>query len=312
MILILSGCYRPPEFSEVPRISFAKLQLTDTATLVLEFNVRDGDGDIGLQSDSDDQRDSFEPYHPYSVVVDRETVALTFGETNSTNGPFEAIPAAVFSYSDRLLLVRYDPEDTSQYIEEKSGIFSDLFRVGEPYSFSDEDPRDEFYRCEDYEVISIDIIQTDSIKVVQEFERTVGGETIKYDSTVIYFDQEIVKTLDTVFVVRNEFNFNVFIDLQVKQGDNYVSYGFPDQCGLGYNARMPVFKQGLIGRPVEGSIEYALFSLVLESQTNAILTDVVRLRFYIYDRALNQSNVVTTPDFRILDLRQSPLIGEGN
>lgn len=296
VILVISGCYRPPEFSEVPRISFAKLQLTDTASLVLEFNVRDGDGDIGLQSESDDPEDSFVPYHPISWIYDSQGKLVTLNSTNH-NGPFFEQPVARFdAFVD---LLKFDSDDTVQFVERVTD-FRAFFDVGSRLSFSDEDLRGEGgYECEEYEIVERFEVDRDTIPI--DFE----------DETIEFYNDELISIKDTVFVNRNPFHFNIFIDLLVKQGDDYVPFEF-DECDPGYTARFPVFKRSAFGRPLDGSIEYAFFSTQFDPETSFLLTQTLRLRFYIYDRALNQSNVVTTPDFRILDLRQAPLVADGN
>ncbi|MFM7486371.1 MAG: hypothetical protein ACKO13_05550 [Cytophagales bacterium] len=53
LILVLDGCFTPPTYPIVPKISFAgltfeKLAPPDFPTLVLMLNFTDGDGDLGL------------------------------------------------------------------------------------------------------------------------------------------------------------------------------------------------------------------------------------------------------------------------
>jgi hypothetical protein len=296
VILLAAGCYRAPEFSEVPRISFAKLQLTDTASLVLEFNVRDGDGDIGLQSESDDPDDSAVPYHPLSWIFDSQDRLVTINSEGHV-GPFYAQPVARFdAFAD---ILKFDPEDTIQY-----GVtvtdFRAYFRVGESVFFSEDNPKeDNVYECENFEIVEQFEIERDTIPI------EIDGETFEF------YDDELISFLDTVYVTRNPFHFNIYIDLLIKQGDDYVPFEF-DECDPGYTARFPIFKKGTIGRPLDGSIEYAFFSTQFDPETSFLLNQTLRLRFYIYDRALNQSNVVTTPDFEILDLRRAPLVGQEN
>jgi hypothetical protein len=57
-----------------------------------------------------------------------------------------------------------------------------------------------------------------------------------------------------------------------------------------YSARIPVLNPDYPGKPIKG---YITDTLTLDP---APQFDTVKFSFFIYDRALNQSNVVTTPD----------------
>lgn len=65
-----------------------------------------------------------------------------------------------------------------------------------------------------------------------------------------------------------------------------------------YSARLPILNQGYEGKPIKGLIVDTL------SMDPSPDFDTVRFEMFIYDRALNKSNVVTTPD---IVLRRSGL-----
>lgn len=114
---------------------------------------------------------------------------------------------------------------------------------------------------------------------------------------------EIIES-DTFYIARNEFYYNFHVEFQRKlRDDTYEVIDFrqtfnnPD-CSLGdFNARIPFFDSD--GK--SGTITYAMLSQVFRL---AFLDDVIRLRFYIYDRALNKSNEVFTSDFVLSDITQ--------
>ena len=59
-----TSCFEPPEFSDEPEISFNSIEFVPVETrrdsLILTFNFRDGDGDIGL-----DNTFTLFPYHAF-------------------------------------------------------------------------------------------------------------------------------------------------------------------------------------------------------------------------------------------------------
>ncbi|MEQ8471683.1 MAG: hypothetical protein RIC35_10880 [Marinoscillum sp.] len=72
--LVVSGCFEPPEFPDNPIIGFKSLRyitnLENGDSLLLTFDIEDGDGDIGLG----DQEFNY-PYHAYDLIIDsRDTL----------------------------------------------------------------------------------------------------------------------------------------------------------------------------------------------------------------------------------------------
>jgi len=287
ILILLAGlsCHKPPEYSEVPRIAFERLKLTDTSTLVLTFEFRDGDGDIGLDNENVNVDDITDPYHALSVIVDDQDNIVTF--SNDVEGPFDAAPAALLPTD---VTIYKGQDDQGQALFETQTILV-LFRAGDEVPFSDGDNRPSTFDCEDYEIISFYSIDS------------VFNQEGELESEIL------VETKDTVYVDRNPFHFNIYVDLLVKEGDDYRVFEFPE-CDPGYTARFPVFDRSGFGRPLDGSITYAFFSTQFATENSFLLDETLKLRFYIYDRALNQSNVVETPDFKLLDLRQGDLVAK--
>ncbi|MCR9066929.1 MAG: hypothetical protein NXI00_23360, partial [Cytophagales bacterium] len=104
---------------------------------------------------------------------------------------------------------------------------------------------------------------------------------------------------DTVMVTENEFGKNIRIDLLRKVGGQYTLIN--DELFEDFDSRIPVFdRENLMQeRALSGTINYAM-----QSQAFPIIfrNDTIKLRFFIYDRAQNKSNVDETPDFVLSDL----------
>ncbi|WP_162052572.1 hypothetical protein [Pontibacter pamirensis] len=85
---------------------------------------------------------------------------------------------------------------------------------------------------------------------------------------------------------------NFFANLQIKRGSIYVPYPFP-VASLNLNGRFPRLSNDDQDETLEGEIRYTLTNF-----SNDIFDprDTVRFEIYIYDRALNKSNVVYSDD----------------
>lgn len=110
---------------------------------------------------------------------------------------------------------------------------------------------------------------------------------------------------DTIFKKENKFNRNFYIDFYRKRGGEYSRINFSqvfgdDKCEyLNWNSRIPIFSDEQSGSSLSGTINYYLKGLVWEQ---ALSTDTFKVQFYIYDRALNKSNVVESPDMTLLGI----------
>ncbi len=232
--LVVSGCFDPPEYSEIPHIEFEKLELFEGSdeertsdSLLLTFSIQDGDGNVGIN-----ESESFVPYHSYNIIVDSNDSLVTY--TGDFDPPFYSVNPA-----------------------------------GAVELFSNEDNRP-VYNCTNY------LIANTSTDV-----------------------------RDTFYIELNEYHHNLHVDILKKRNGEYslMDYGEAfgsSDCALNnFNGRVPVFDEENIGRSLKGSIGYAMLSA---GHKIVLSRDTFMVRFYLYDRALNQSNVVETPDFTLSDV----------
>lgn len=96
--LTISGCFDPPEFSEIPYIEYESLRFVEIPadyvipdggtrpvdSLVLSFSIEDGDGDVGLRDN-----ESFTPYHSFNLIIDSRDSLVTY--TGDFEPPFYTI-----------------------------------------------------------------------------------------------------------------------------------------------------------------------------------------------------------------------------
>jgi hypothetical protein len=262
--------------------------------------VRDGNGDIGLESSTaapliyykgniysigELDGDILEPYNVFDVIRDSPTNSnVTI--SNGHSGPYVQTPVFQAPITYLLFKGRQNQRDIFDTVH----VDQTIIDAGSRRFFSNSDERPLEYSCEDYEILSF-------YRVDQEVVNDV------------VLSENLIKESDTVFVKRNPFHFNIFIEFQIKSGGTYTVFPIGD-CDPGYTARYPLFKRSNIGRPLVGSISYGFFSLLFQDpESSPLLNETLRIRFYIYDRELNQSNEVFTPDFKLLELRQGDLVG---
>jgi hypothetical protein len=110
-------------------------------------------------------------------------------------------------------------------------------------------------------------------------------------------DGKLVPTGKHFLVERNENHFNMFIFMYTKKNGKYEYFDPWVRLQNTFHARIPVIRRDV--KSTQGTIKYAF-------QSNAwpyiVPNDTVKIEFYIKDRALNQSNTITTPDFLIRQL----------
>lgn len=269
LFLILASCFDREVFPETPQIEFADLRYVDTDavdSLILTFNFQDENGDIGLESD-----EIQEPYNASFGVVDDSSFLVTID--GDFTPPFSRVPMSLVS-------VQYFLKDSLDSEGIQLGRFvtvQEYQAVGASEFLSNEDPRPASPSCNDF--------------VDATFHRIV-------DVNPIYQDLEDVNS--QLFIFQNEFHHNFHVEFLRKSNGEYTVLDFEsifNFCLDTFDGRIPVFDPD--GR--SGSFSYAMLS---QGFRLAFQEDTIKLRFYIYDRELNQSNIEETPDFVLSDLIQ--------
>lgn len=233
IILLVSACYSAPDYSDIPSISYKALVFHESETtgdsLILRFNVEDGDGNIGLDDD-----ETYYPYEPYDEIIDSRDQLVYYGD-DSAVPPFYVVDA-----------------------------------LGNTTLFSETDNRPTAYNCTNYYIVE------------------TGSDEY-----------------DTLYISQNEYHYNFHIEFLRKSKGVYDTINWADEFGnsdcdaLNFNGRIPIFDEEDLGSSLTGVISYAMISSGFSPILN---NDTFKLTFYIYDRALNKSNVVSTPDVTLPDI----------
>ncbi len=125
------------------------------------------------------------------------------------------------------------------------------------------------------------------------FEEDIFADSLDPDQT------------DTVLIQQNIYSNNIIVDFYRKRLGVYENItaefsAAQPNCPETFDSRFPIFDRSNIGRSLEGKISYAMLSSGFKSVLTA--NDTIRIEFYIFDQALNQSNVAFTEDFTLQGL----------
>jgi hypothetical protein len=99
---------------------------------------------------------------------------------------------------------------------------------------------------------------------------------------------------DTVWIEQNPNHNNIFIKFFIKRAGSYSEFRWEDPPFFTtFNGRFPRMLNSNASQAVEGRIDYAMLSFGWPS---IFRNDTIRVDVFIQDRALNKSNVVSSPE----------------
>lgn len=152
---------------------------------------------------------------------------------------------------------------------------------------------------------AIPIEARSTIDGVQYFQYPSLSRFYSFDDerTSYNCDDYFIIESDTFFVNRNVYNKNIYIEFEKKvggvSGDSFERFELPaaDCESVTFDARIPIFESGA----QKGVIKYNIQSIFFRQ---TFLDDIIRIKFWIYDRALNQSNIEYTEEFTLAEITQ--------
>jgi hypothetical protein len=109
---------------------------------------------------------------------------------------------------------------------------------------------------------------------------------------------------DTVWVRQNPNQFNVFVNFFIKRNGVFREFRWQDPPFFTtFNGRFPRI-QNLGSKPkaLEGTIQYSMKSF---GWTAIFRNDTIRIDVQIQDRALNKSNIVSSPELTLAQIRRN-------
>jgi len=272
---LTSSCFDPPELPVQPQIEFRSLTFKEIGTsvdfdsLVLVISFKDGDGDLGLNATANNS-----PHNQYNFFID--------------------VGNQIVSSSDVETLTP-DMKVTRLRSRKKPGLENKVPDFTSPAN------------CLNYYIGQIYIPENQQSLIDDSYDAT---DTIA-DGNLYYV------VSDTFYIERNKNYYNIDVSFWIRDDgsitdplaereDGFVKlnwetlYEYP-RCGETFNGRFPVLSRKGKASPMEGDIRYSMNS----SGFKPILGNKpFRLKVQIRDRALNESNVITTPVKTLLELRR--------
>lgn len=277
---VLGACFNPPEFSVVPSIRYESVVFKENPnpsekdSLVVTINFQDGDGNLGL-----DPQQTDEPYHStsYYLANDGDTIPIGTFSPRTNLQEMLSIPLGV---TGTLITKRFIDDNTAYQT-----MFPD-------------------YVCPfvnlRYEVDSVYVLEQDK----EIFDPTKVRRRRIIPGTSDFPPVHVL--LDTFAIRPNPYHYNIKVDFLIKEIDvngqeKFVLFNWKNSCGFGsdFAARFPILSDN--DSPLEGTLRYGMgtvgFHPLFDGKT-------LKLRIRIWDRSLNASNVVETPQFTLQDIME--------
>jgi hypothetical protein len=107
---------------------------------------------------------------------------------------------------------------------------------------------------------------------------------------------------DTIWVEQNPNHNNIFVKFFIKRNGVFTEFRWQDPPFFTtFNGRFPRIVNNGNGQPVEGSLQYAMLSF---GWTSIFRNDTLRIDVEIQDRALNKSNLTSSPEVTLNQIRR--------
>lgn len=285
----MSSCFDPPEFELGPKIEFKDIEFkkgapntTDADTLIVYLDFRDGDGDIGFDSQSDFFLN--EPYHrinfyfadlsqtkviPVGTIVNK----VTFPPAKAGDPPITInVPTITKPFPEGKLVSKRTRENNPEF------SFLPIFRNTD-------------LNCKNF-------TYTTDLLLVSELAKNCIDTSFNITDTITINGLKHYLLKDTLYFSRNPHHYNARVRFYQSSGSGFSEFIWEDNyCGGTLNGRLPILSDQEGAR--EGTIKWAMRSAGIET-TFSIKT--LKLDIIIEDRALNKDSV-RTREFTLSDIR---------
>lgn len=307
-LLMLAGCLKPPEYSTTPRIEFKKLVFKDYPDipssseqekkdeLIFTFSFEDGDGDFGLNSDDVGGKFSEIDYIYYKDDKRSYLEDSTYVKALEFNGFSKIDKDIVDSVRNYILTtlnlevvnnVRTNQDSTvlifdvlqDTLIEKQSSGFF-------PVTWDDNQAQPPFFLAKD--TANQSNVYNDGPKpplsCENYFTDAISGKDfyVRRNETVFNLIIRYFKKINGVYQETNPANWN-----------DFVSYKCVE------HAKIPIIDPSKMGEAFLGQFDYRYTQIGLKT---ILALDTFKVQMYVYDRSLNKSNVVESPDYVLSDI----------
>jgi hypothetical protein len=265
------SCFEQPEYSDIPQIEFVSLtqeRIDLTDSLVLKISFTDGNGDLGLSKEEQDNT---------CQIINRVRIGSTdeFEDQICLNNKLYAL---LLDSENRHILI-----DKNQSCNYNSLCYNSRF-------FPTKQVGSNTYSFITYKDRRTDPEYADLPDIIKPFECT------NWEITTIN------NVTDTLFFNLNKDHVNFEYELLIKGTDNkFTPFDFNKELPVCLSppipgGRFPILFSDRSGSPIEGEINYAIVSPALRF---VLGLKILKFQIKIRDRALNVSNVVESNEFSL-------------
>ena len=294
----LLGCFDPPEYSNIPEIDFVRIEFvevggfSDADSLNLYLDFKDGDGDLGLSSQSDDDLgvnphiDS--PYH----------VTNFYAGNSGTKTPMASVVFSNFiNYNLEYKSNGHSPRYPT-YVIRSAPSNTKFLTLADRQAYNLPPYEPPYSTCAAYHQAYLN----DTIFVLPNDvgaldESTIVDTLVNISSGAI----EAYAALSTWYIEQNPNHYNITVKFMMLQGDeSFKEFDFREAYCTTYDGRFPVLADSK--RAVDGTLKYAMLGTgFLSTFGNTPIKLVIQVR----DRALNETSPpMETPVFTLNDIRK--------
>ena len=284
----VSSCFDPPEFELGPKIELIDIQfkqgtgplVADTLRLYIDF--RDGDGNIGI----DPQSDFFlnDPYHRVNfyfadisqakaVPIGTRLNEITFPPTRPGDPPIVSnVPTITEPFPIGKLISKRTREDIPEF------SFLPEFRSGD-------------LNCKNF-------TYTTDLLLISELAKNCIDASFNITDTITIDGLKHYLIKDTLYFSRNPHHYNARVRFYQSSGSGFSEFVWEEEfCGGTLNGRLPFLsdQEGAL----EGTIKWDLRSAGI---FNTFSIKTLKLDIIIEDRAFNRDSI-RTEEFRLDDIR---------
>lgn len=287
VVILISSCFNPPEFSIVPEISLSRITFGETPdvsepdSITIVLNFKDGDGDLGLSGSVYPEHDTY-PFQPYDYFI------ANAGEIEAIKFETRTITIANKIYELDLLAFENKPGKL---------VMSNL--ASDP-DYDDNLPS--YPNSCVYIPVSIeDLSQMVYVRAEDVSKLQPGTAIISTEQNKDTIPPGYAAVKGDIYRKRNEDHYNISVRMFEQIGANtFQEFSLGNGCEPDFVGRFPVLSTEE-NSPLEGILSYSLKSTGLKP---VMASKLFRFEITIKDRALHETPPLVTRVYTLDELRR--------
>jgi hypothetical protein len=284
--VLFSACFDSPEYDHSPHIKFEGLYFGKAPngedSLVVSLSFKDGDGDLGFNP-----TDFQSPFNQINFVANNNGQLLPVAADLATdfNG---------YAYKSN----SKTPRNPSYFILPLDQQVNELITLESKDDGFTLPPFTGPYQCFlNHESYLHEQLNPDTIFIWRENDFLIKDKSSIVDTLVSRNDPTVYyyTVVNYFYIMENPHHYNLKVEFFVKSNDGtFKEYDFRKEFCETFDGRFPILTDD--DRAVEGVINY---SMVSAGFLPTFSVKTLKLAITVYDKALNASNRIETPEFTL-------------